>query len=147
MTNDEARMTKGSGGRPFEYSHSVSFLICFSRSWRKLNAILSLQARACGPVVSIPAHLERSSEENAWFRVLLPASSDALQKFLFGNRIIGFDVIGSDAGSSAHQLTDDAIRDRVSWNRLCEIDDSFAESRCSFFKIVSALAIRLFAND
>src|SRR5438046_10031180 len=58
------------------------------------------------------------------FACFLPASSDALQKFLFGNCIIGFDVIGSDAASSAHQLTDDAIRDRVSWNRLCEIDDT-----------------------
>src|SRR6266705_5700659 len=69
--NDEARMTKASTSRMFEASKFVVPFTYSSRSWRRLGAVPLFPARAYGPLVSIPALLGRSCEENAQFRALL----------------------------------------------------------------------------
>ena len=53
-----------------------------------------------------------------------------LQKFLFRNRVIGFDIIGANTRRRANKLTNDSICHGILRNRLCEIDYRLAESRC-----------------
>src|SRR5215216_2022123 len=55
------------------------------------------------------------------FASLFSTGSDALQKFFFGNRVIGFDVIGANTCRCGDELTNNPIRDGVLWNRLCKI--------------------------
>ena len=53
------------------------------------------------------------------FAGFLPASADAFRrKFLFGNCVIGFDVVSANTGAGSNELTDNAIRHRILWNRL-----------------------------
>ena len=38
----------------------------------------------------------------------LPASSDVFQKFLFGNRIVGFNVVSANTSAGSNELTYDS---------------------------------------
>src|SRR5438552_1388757 len=49
---------------------AVSPSTCFSKFWRRSDAVPLPQSRAFELAVSIPAPPEQSSEENAWFRAL-----------------------------------------------------------------------------
>src|SRR6266516_1812881 len=63
-------MTKALAARMFGRSEFVFAFTYFARSWRRSDAVLWLQARACKLAVSTPVLLERSSGESAWFRAL-----------------------------------------------------------------------------
>ena len=43
------------------------------------------------------------------FARFLPASSDAFQKFLFGNCVIGFDVVSANTSAGSNELSDNSI--------------------------------------
>src|SRR5437867_10857448 len=77
----------------------------------------------------------------------LPASSDAFQKFLFGNCVIGFDVISANTSAGSNELSDNSIGYRILWNRLRKIDDCFAKSGRSFFQVVNAFCLWLLADN
>src|SRR6266481_4666571 len=62
------------------------------------------------------------------FARFFPASSDAFQKFLFGNCVVGFDIVSADTSTGSDELTDNSISYGILWNRLRKIDDCFAES-------------------
>src|SRR5437762_2026710 len=66
-------MTKAFGFAAFGCSHRGRSFTCFSKSWRRSDAVPLLQARAFELAVSIRAPPEQSSEENAWFRARIPA--------------------------------------------------------------------------
>ena len=68
----------------------------------------------------------------------LPASSDVFQKFLFGNGIVGFNVVSANTSAGSNELSYDSIGYRILWNRLRQIDNCFAKSGRSFFQIVNA---------
>src|SRR5437016_2263984 len=80
------------------------------------------------------------------FTRFLPASSNAFQKFLFRNCVVGFDVVSANTGAGSNELTDNSISYRILWNRLRKIDNCFAKPRRSFFQIVNALNLRFFAD-
>src|SRR6266513_1406563 len=52
-------------------------------------------------------------KEMLGFAGFLPASSDAFQKFLFGNCVIGFDVVSANTSAGANELTYDSSGYRV----------------------------------
>jgi hypothetical protein len=81
------------------------------------------------------------------FTRFLPAGSDAFQKFFFGNCIVGFYVIRSNACCSANELTNQTIRYRVLWNGPCKVNNGFAESGRALLQIVDALCVRIFADN
>src|SRR5436309_12393471 len=64
-------MTKAYRFADFGCWHRGQPSTCFSKSWRRSDAVPLLQARAFELVVSTQALPERPSEENAWFRGLL----------------------------------------------------------------------------
>ena len=65
------------------------------------------------------------------FARFLPASTDAFQKVLFGNCVIGFDVVSANTSAGPNELSDDSIGYRILWNRFRKIDDRFAKpGRC-----------------
>ena len=80
------------------------------------------------------------------FARFLPASSDVFQKFLFGNCVVGFDVVNANTSAGSNELTDNSISYRILWNRLRKIDNCFAKSGCSFFQIVNAFCLCFFAD-
>ena len=41
------------------------------------------------------------------FARFFPSSSDVFQKFLFGNCVVGFDVVSADTSAGANELIDD----------------------------------------
>jgi hypothetical protein len=47
------------------------------------------------------------------FARFLPASADVFQKFLFGNRVVGFYVVSADTSAGANELIDDSIGYRM----------------------------------
>ena len=75
------------------------------------------------------------------------ARANALQKFFFRNGIVGFIVIGANAGSCTDQLIYDSVCQRPRRDLLREINYCFAESRCALFQIVNAVLLRLFTDD
>ena len=80
------------------------------------------------------------------FARFLPASSNAFQKVLFGNCVVGFDVVSANTSAGSNELTDNSIGYRILWNRLRKIDNCFAKSRRSFFQIVNAFCLWFFAD-
>jgi len=86
------------------------------------------------------------SKKMLGFARFLPASPDVFQKFFFGHRVIGFDVVSPNTAASSDELTDNSISYRILWNRLGEVDNCFAKSGCSFFQIVNAFCLRFFAD-
>ena len=80
------------------------------------------------------------------FAGFLPASSDVFQEFLFGNGVVGFDVVSADTSAGANQLSYDSSCYWIWWNHLCKIDNCFAESARSFFQIVNAFCLGFFAH-
>src|SRR5437667_922595 len=80
------------------------------------------------------------------FARFLPASSDAFQKVLFGNCVVGFDVVSAYTRAGSNQLTDNSISYRILWNPLRKIDNCFAKSGGSFFQIVNAFCLLFFAD-
>ena len=80
------------------------------------------------------------------FARFLPASSDVFQKFLFGNCVIGFDVVSANTSAGSNELSDNSIGYRILWNRLRKIDNCFAKSGRSFFQIVNAFCLWFFAD-
>ena len=80
------------------------------------------------------------------FARFLPASSDAFQKVLFGNCIVGFDVVSANTSAGPNELTDNSSSYRILWNRLRKIDNCFAKSGRSFFQIVNAFCLWFFAD-
>ena len=85
-------------------------------------------------------------KEMLGFARFLPASSDAFQKVLFGNCVVGFDVVSANTGAGSNELTDDAIRHWILWNRLRKVDNCLAKSGRSFFQIVNAFCLWFFAD-
>jgi hypothetical protein len=79
------------------------------------------------------------------FARFLPTSSGAFQKFLFGNRVVGFDVISANTGAGSNELSNNSIGYRILRNALRKIDNCFAKSGRSFFQIVNAFC--LFADN
>ena len=67
-------------------------------------------------------------KEMLGFARFLPASSDAFQKFLFGNCVIGFDVVSANTSAGSNELSYDSISYRIWWNRLRKVDNCFAKS-------------------
>ena len=55
------------------------------------------------------------------FARFLPASSDAFQKFLFGNCVVRFDVISANTSAGSHELSVNSIGYLILWNRLRQI--------------------------
>src|SRR5437762_11365920 len=43
------------------------------------------------------------------FAGFLPASSNVFQKFLFGNRIVGFNVVSANTSAGSNKLTNNSI--------------------------------------
>src|SRR6266513_1737845 len=80
------------------------------------------------------------------FARFLPASSDAFQKFLFGNCVVRFDVVSANTSAGPNELSDKSIGYRILWNRLRKIDNCFAKSGSSFFQIVNAFCLWFFAD-
>ena len=68
------------------------------------------------------------------------------KKFLFGNCVVGFDVVSANTSAGSNELTDNSIGYRISWNRLRKIDNCFAKSGRSFFQIVNAFCLWFFAD-
>src|SRR5438128_12591373 len=56
------------------------------------------------------------------FARFLPASSNAFQKFLFGNCVVGFDVVSANTSASSNELSDNSISYRILWTRFRKID-------------------------
>ena len=81
------------------------------------------------------------------FARFLPASTDVFQKFLFGDCVIGFDVVSANTGGGPNELSDDSIGYRILWNRFRKIDDRFAKPGRSFSKIINAFSSWLFADE
>src|SRR5213080_2326908 len=134
-------MTKAFGFAAFRCSHRGRSFTCFSKSWRRSDAVPLLQARAFELAVSIPAPPEQPSEENAWFRALPSGKFRCFQKFLFGHCVVSFDVVSANTSAGSNELTDNSISYGILWNRLRKIDNCFAESGRSFFQIVNAFCI------
>ena len=86
------------------------------------------------------------AKEMLGFARFLPASSDAFQKVLFGNRVIGFDVVSANTSAGSNKLSDNSIGYRILGNSLRKIDNSFAKSGRSFFQIINPFCLRLFAD-
>ena len=80
------------------------------------------------------------------FARFFPASSDAFQKFLFGNCVVRFDVVSANTSAGPNELSDKSIGYRILWNRLRKIDNCFAESRGPILQIVNALCLWFFAH-
>ena len=80
------------------------------------------------------------------FARFLPASANVFQKFLFGNCVIGFDVISADASAGSNQLSNNSIGYRTLGNRLRKINNCFAKPGRSFFQIVNAFRLCFFAD-
>ena len=80
------------------------------------------------------------------FARFLPASTDVFQKFLFGDCVIGFDVVSANTGGGPNELSDDSIGYRILWNRFRKIDDRFAKPGRAFFQIINAFSSWLFAD-
>ena len=57
-------------------------------------------------------HAEQSSEENAWFRAL-PSASPMLFRNLFGNCVVGFDVVSANTSAGSNELTDNSSSYRI----------------------------------
>ena len=74
------------------------------------------------------------------FTALFLARPNVFQKLLFRDCVVGFDIIGADTCCRADKLTNDSIRHGILRNRLCEIDNCFAEPRRAFFQIVNTLS-------
>ena len=85
-------------------------------------------------------------KEMLGFARFLPASSNAFQKFLFGDCVISFDVVSANTSAGSNKLSDNSIGYRILWNRLREIDNCFAKSGRSFFQIVNPFRLWLFAD-
>src|SRR5437899_3294718 len=47
------------------------------------------------------------------FARFLPASSDDFQKFLFGNCVVGFDIVSANTSAGSNELSDDSIGYRI----------------------------------
>src|SRR4029077_17702277 len=106
------------GSRGLDLRIAVSLFTCFSKFWRRLDAVPLLQARAFQLAVSIPALPERPSEGNAWFRALPSGKFQCFQKFLFGDCVISFDVVSANTSAGSNKLSDNSIGYRILWNRL-----------------------------
>src|SRR5204863_2283515 len=52
-------------------------------------------------------------KEMLGFADFLPASSNTFQKFLFGNCVIGFDVVSANTSAGANELTYDSSGYRI----------------------------------
>ena len=76
----------------------------------------------------------------------LPASSDIFQEFLFGNCVVGFDVVSANTSARSNELSYDSIGYRILWNGLRKIDNCFAKSGRSFFQVVNAFCLWFFAD-
>ena len=87
------------------------------------------------------------SKEMLAFARFLPANANAFQKILFGDCVVGFDVVSTHARAGPNKLTDNSIGYRILWNRLRKIDDRFAKSGRSFFQIVIAFCLWFFTNE
>ena len=87
------------------------------------------------------------SQKMLGFSRFLSAGSDAFQKILFGNCVVGFDIISAYTSAGSNKLSDNSTRYRILWNRFRKIDDCLTKSRCSFFQIVNAFCLCFFAND
>src|SRR6266550_5331761 len=85
-------------------------------------------------------------KEMLGFARFLPASSNAFQKFLFGNCVVSFDVVSANTSAGSNKLSDNSIGYRILWNRLREIDNCFAKSGRSFFQIVNPFRLWFFAD-
>ena len=81
------------------------------------------------------------------FSRFLSARSDAFQKVLLRNCVVGFNVVSADTRTGSNKLSDDSIGYRILWNRLRKIDDCFAKSGCSLFQIVNPFCLWFFANN
>ncbi len=81
------------------------------------------------------------------FARFLPASSNAFQKFLFGNCVVSFDVVSANTSAGSNKLSDNSIGYRILWNRLRQLDNCFAKSGRSFFQIVNAFCLHFFADN
>jgi len=86
-------------------------------------------------------------KEMLGFARFLPASSDVVQKFLFGNCVVSFDVVRANTSAGSNKLSDNSVDYRIFWNRLGELDNWFAKSGRSFFQIVNAFCLRFFADN
>jgi hypothetical protein len=80
------------------------------------------------------------------FARFIPAGSDTLQKVLFGNRVVGFDVVSANTSAGSNELTDNPIGYRILWNRLGKIYNCFTKSGRSFLQIVNAFCLWFFAD-
>src|SRR4030095_12223755 len=85
-------------------------------------------------------------KEMLGFARFLPASSNAFQKFLFGNCVVSFDVVSANTSAGSNKLSDNSIGYRILWNRLRELDNCFAKSGRSFFQIVNPFCLWFFAD-
>jgi hypothetical protein len=139
-------MTKAFGFPGFGCSHRIIVSTCFSKFWRRSDAVPLPRARAFELAVSIPALPEQSSEENAWFRALPSGKYRCFSKIPFWNCVIGFDVVSANTSGGPNELSDDSIGYRILWNRFRKIDDRFAKPGRSFFQIVNAFCLRFFAD-
>ena len=75
------------------------------------------------------------------FARFLPARTNIFQKFLFGDCVIGFDVVSANTSGGPNELSDDSIGYRILWNRFRKIDDRFAKPGRSFFQIINAFSL------
>jgi hypothetical protein len=86
-------------------------------------------------------------KEMLGFARFLPASSNAFQKFPFGNCVVSFDVVSANTSAGSNKLSDNSIGYRILWNRLREFDNCFAKSGRSFFQIINAFCLWFFADN
>ena len=80
------------------------------------------------------------------FARFLPASSDTFQKVPFGNCVVRFCILSTNARACSNKLTDDPTGYRSLWNSLRKIDDCFAKPGRSFFQIVNPFYLWFFAD-
>src|SRR5438046_10465840 len=85
-------------------------------------------------------------KEMLGFARFLPASSDVVQKFLFGNCVVSFDVVRANTSAGSNKLSDNSVDYRIFWNRLGELDNWFAKSGRSLLQIENAFRLAFFAD-
>ncbi len=80
------------------------------------------------------------------FTRFFSARSNAFEKILLRDSVIGFDVVGANTRAYSHKLISDAIRNRVLRNHSGKINNRFTESRCPFLQIANTRGARFLAG-
>src|SRR5213595_2606560 len=101
-------MTKGFGIAGFECSHRSNSLFVSPNFGEDQMQFLCFKPERSSLWFQLRQCSNNHPKKMLGFTRFLPTGSDAFQKVLFRDRVVGFDIVSANTGAGSNELTDNS---------------------------------------